>query len=78
MSVDGKDRDYWIVLMLDNFGGHITAEVLAISKEHRVHNVGMPPHSSELLQPLDVAINSALKKALAVAWAAAKGLQLRI
>ena len=78
MRVGGKDRDYWIVLMLDTFGRHITAEVLAIFKEHRVHVVGRPPHSSEVSPPLDVAINSALKKALAVAWAVAKGLQLRI
>ena len=63
--------------MLDNFGAHITAEVLAIFKEHKIHVVGIPPHSSELLQPLDIAINSALKKALAVVWAASKGLQLR-
>ena len=71
MRVGGKDRDYWIVLMLDNFGTHITAEVLAIFKEHKIHVVGIPPHNSELLQPLDLAINSALKKALAVVWAAA-------
>ena len=77
MRVGGKDRDYWRVLVLDNFGAHITAEVLAIFKQHKIHVVGTPPHSSELLQPLDPAINSALKMALAVVWAAAKGLQLR-
>lgn len=77
LPADGSEREHWLVLLMDQYGAHITPQVLRLFKDNKIHVVGFPPHSSELLQPLDLVVNSALKKALEVVWAMAKGLQPR-
>jgi transposase len=62
------DRQFWSVFVLDNFGAHITPRVLRLFRDNRIHVVGLPPHSSEILQPLDLLTNQSLKKALSTVW----------
>jgi len=57
-----------MVILLDNFGAHVTPEVLRLLRDNHIHVVGLAPHSSELCQPLDLCINSPLKRNLAAAW----------
>lgn len=75
MHACGYTRPYWVVMLLDNFAAHVSCEVLTLLKGAMIHVVRLAPHSSELCQPLNLCINSALKKALAVVWAAASALR---
>ena len=58
-------RDYWQVIICDNFGAHVTTRVLKAMYEANFEVVGIPPHASEILQPLDLIQNAVLKKAIA-------------
>jgi hypothetical protein len=50
---------------MDGHGSHITADAIAYCMEHAVYLLVLPPHTSHMLQPLDVSVFSALKRALA-------------
>ena len=49
----GHDRP--VLLLLDGHGSHIDIEFLWRCKEHRIHLLFLPAHSSHVLQPLDLA-----------------------
>jgi hypothetical protein len=49
------------LLILDGHGSHISAEFEAYCKFHNIVTINLPPHSSHLLQPLDVECFSVLK-----------------
>lgn len=49
------------ILLLDNHGSHITTEFMWICFQNNIHLIYMPPHSSHVLQPLDLSIFSRLK-----------------
>jgi hypothetical protein len=51
------------MLILDGHESHVSAEFEQYCKENNIIPISMPPHSSHLLQPLDVALFSLLKRA---------------
>ena len=50
---------------MDGHSSHITANVIAFCMEHAIDLLILPPHTSHVLQPLDVSMFSPLKRALA-------------
>jgi hypothetical protein len=50
------------LLIMDGHGSHHTAQFEAFCKEEGILTLCMPPHSSHLLQPLDVACFGPLKR----------------
>jgi hypothetical protein len=60
-----KDRvvGTYRLLILDGHGSHSTPEFDAFCEENRIITLCMPPHTSHLLQPLDVGCFSPLKTA---------------
>jgi hypothetical protein len=50
------------LLILDGHGSHVTPEFDQYCLDHSIIVVCMPPHSSHLLQPLDVGCFSVLKR----------------
>ena len=55
-------RGRYRLLILDGHGSHLTPEFDRICTEHDVIPICMPPHSSHLLQPLDVGCFAVLKR----------------
>jgi hypothetical protein len=53
------------LLIMDGHGSHITANVIAFCMEHAIDLLILPPHTSHVLQPLDVGVFAPLKRALA-------------
>lgn len=50
------------LLVLDNFSAHVELDfLLELARRNNVYVVGLPPHSTHMLQPLDVLIMQALK-----------------
>lgn len=60
-----KDRviGTYQLLVLDGHGSHATPEFQAFCAENRIITLCMPPHTSHILQPLDVGCFGALKTA---------------
>jgi len=55
----GKRR----LLIADGHGSHIRADFVAYCMEHEIDLLILPPHCSHILQPLDVGVFSAFKRA---------------
>jgi hypothetical protein len=51
------------LLILDGYESHQSLEFQELCKENNIYTLCMPPHSSHLLQPLDVGCFSPLKRA---------------
>ncbi|KAK1843585.1 transposase [Colletotrichum chrysophilum] len=51
------------MLIIDGHESHLSAEFDEYCKQNNIITVSMPPHSSHLLQPLDIALYSPLKRA---------------
>ncbi|ODM19019.1 hypothetical protein SI65_05636 [Aspergillus cristatus] len=51
------------LLILDGHSSHLTAEFDSFCKQHVIICLCMPPHTSHLLQPLDVGVFGPLKRA---------------
>lgn len=49
------------LLILDGHSTHITLEIVSLAKENNTEIVCLPPHSTHVLQPLDVAVFKPLK-----------------
>ena len=58
-----RARGRYRLLGIDGHESHVSAAFEAFCKEKRIVTVSMPPHSSHLLQPLDVGCFSPLKRA---------------
>ena len=58
---NGQD---WRILVCDGHESHVTSSFLAHCLQNRIHVTLLPPHTSHLLQPLDVGIFGPLKTAL--------------
>lgn len=43
-----------ILLFVDGHGSHVTREMIELARQHNVHIVRLPPHTTHMLQPLDV------------------------
>ena len=59
-------EDEYRFLLCDGHDSHISAAFVGYCLQNCIALVLLPPHSSHLLQPLDVGVFSPLKKALAV------------
>src|SRR5450432_4777986 len=57
-----RTRGIYRLLILDGHGSHGTLEFDLFAKEHNIITLCMPPHSSHLLQPLDVGCFAVLKR----------------
>ena len=59
-----KDRTTGVyrLLILDGHGSHVTPEFDLFCKDRHIITLCMPPHSSHLLQPLDVSCFAVLKR----------------
>ncbi|KAL8284538.1 hypothetical protein RB600_009104 [Gaeumannomyces tritici] len=51
------------LLILDGHGSHVTPEFMAACLDNNIYLLYLPPHTSHVLQPLDLAIFSPLKTA---------------
>ena len=49
------------MLICDQFGSHLTYDFVKYCEDHKIIPFFLPPHSSHLLQPLDVGVFSAYK-----------------
>ncbi|CAF2132996.1 unnamed protein product [Rotaria magnacalcarata] len=52
-----------ILLIMDGYKSHISTKIIKIALDHNVHIECLPPHSTTLLQPLDVVTLSKVKTA---------------
>jgi len=68
------DPSFYRLLIMDGHGSHITANVIRYCMEHGIDLLILPPHTSHMLQPLDVTVFSPLKRALATETDAASRL----
>jgi hypothetical protein len=59
---NGRTMGRYRMLILDGHGSHLTAEFDRICTENNIIPICMPPHSSHLLQPLDVSCFAVLKR----------------
>ncbi|EED21129.1 transposon, putative [Talaromyces stipitatus ATCC 10500] len=59
---NGRTMGNYRMLILDGHGSHLTAEFDRTCTENKIIPVRMPPHSSHLLQPLDVGCFAVLKR----------------
>jgi hypothetical protein len=57
-----RTKGVYRLLILDGHGSHGTPEFDLFCKEHSIITLCMPPHSSHLLQPLDVGCFAVLKR----------------
>ena len=59
-----KDRTKGVyrLLILDGYGSHLTPRFDQYCQDHKIIPLCMPPHSSHILQPLDVGCFSVLKR----------------
>jgi len=55
----GSERP--VVLIMDNHDSHINIDIVKLARENSIELVGLPPHTTHILQPLDVHINGPLK-----------------
>lgn len=51
------------LLIMDNFAGHCTEEVLRFCIKHGIHVLLLPPNTTAFMQPLDIAVNKVYKTA---------------
>ena len=49
------------LLILDGHGSHTTTDFMSLCHQNNVHLLFLPPHSSHVLQPLDVGVFAAMK-----------------
>ena len=51
-------------MIMDGHSSHITADIIAFCIKHFIDLLILPPHSSHILQPLDISMFAPLKRAL--------------
>ena len=62
-ATNGRTAGKYRLLILDGHGSHLTPQFDEICSQNDIIPICMPPHSSHLLQPLDVGCFSPLKRA---------------
>ena len=50
-----------VLLILDGHKSHITYEVREIARDNNIHLLKLPPHTTHLLQPLDIGVFNRMK-----------------
>jgi len=61
-----QSPDEYRLLICDGHDSHISADMIAFCIQKRIDVLLLPPHSSHLLQPLDVAVFAPLKRAISL------------
>ena len=51
-----------VILVLDNHVSHISLPLIECARHNQIVIVGLPSHTTHLLQPLDVHVNGPLKE----------------
>ena len=59
----GRTKGVYRMLIIDGHESHLSAEFDEYCRHNKIIAVSMPAHSSHLLQPLDIALYSPLKRA---------------
>jgi hypothetical protein len=62
-STTGRTKGKYRLLVLDGHGSHLTPRFDRLCHENDIIPICMPPHSSHLLQPLDIGCFAPLKRA---------------
>jgi hypothetical protein len=50
------------MLILDGYGSHLTLDFISFCEEHKIIPLCLPPHTTHMLQPLDVVLFRSYKK----------------
>ncbi|CAF4149234.1 unnamed protein product [Rotaria sp. Silwood2] len=58
-----KNEKRPILLIMDGYKSHISTSIIKLAMDHNIHIECLPPHSTTLLQPLDVVTLSKVKTA---------------
>lgn len=61
--VRGVGSERPVILIMDSHVSHVTPDVLEIASKNEIIIVTIPPHTSHILQPLDVSVYKPLKQA---------------
>ena len=56
-----QTKGVWRLLFLDGYGSHYTKEFCEYAESKKIQLIGLPPHTTHLLQPLDVGCFQPLK-----------------
>lgn len=56
------------LLIVDGHGSHVTTDFMWLCFRHNIRLLFLPPHTSHVLQPLDLAVFSSLKAATGKSW----------
>jgi hypothetical protein len=62
-TTSSRTKGGYRLLILDGHGSHLTPKFDEICEENKIIPICMPPHSSHLLQPLDIGCFAVLKRA---------------
>lgn len=49
------------LVIIDNFRGQITSKINSLLEEHNIHMCLLPPNTTDLIQPMDIAVNKPAK-----------------
>ncbi|KAF9728330.1 transposase [Paraphaeosphaeria minitans] len=61
MTAAATPPETWRLLLIDGHGSHLTAELANFCESHYIQLYALPPHTTHLLQPLDVGCFQPLK-----------------
>ena len=56
-----QDPTLSAIVIMDNFRGQVTEPVYRLLEENNIHVCLLPPNTTDLLQPLDIAVNKPTK-----------------
>ena len=59
-----KDHTQWHLFIMDSHNSHMTANFIAFCMKYLINLLILFPHTSHLLQPLDVNVFAPLKRTL--------------
>ena len=59
-----QGRDVAALVIMDNFKGQITDDLLSLLDDHNIHHCLLPANTTDLLQPLDISVNKPAKQFL--------------
>lgn len=49
------------LVIMDNFKGQVTENVMALLEDHNIHVCLLPPNTTDRLQPMDISVNKPVK-----------------
>ena len=51
-----SEKDFWRLLIVDGHNSHFSTEFISFYEDHRIELFCIPPHTTHILQPLDVGL----------------------